>query len=120
MNEINRNFALGDGYSEESFMAVFHKQNIWNDDEYFKLENFLYEESAKYSGQPNIPREIFWPVVHIFSYLLSSISCHFDTNDAFEMKNVSQDKLYQRRERLQLVFEGFFKGVMPNREHLGY
>ncbi|WP_081606428.1 Imm41 family immunity protein [Aeromonas diversa] len=120
MNEINRNFSWSKEYSEGSFVGVFHENHVWDDEEYYKLENYLYEACERYAGQSSIPREVFWPAMRIYSYLSQSISCHFDPNDGFEIKHINQDQLYQRRERLQLVFEGFFKGEMPNKKYLGY
>ncbi|WP_237059554.1 Imm41 family immunity protein [Microbulbifer sediminum] len=120
MNEINRNFAWSNDYSEGSFVAIFHENQAWDDDEYYKLENYLYDECERHSGQSVIPREVVWPAMRIYSYLSQSIGCHFDKDDGFEIKNINRDQLYQRRERLQLIFEGFFKGQMPNKEYLGY
>ena len=48
-----------------------------------------------------------------------SLGCQFDKNDTFKL-NISREEYYERRERLQLVFEGFFKGKMPKKECLGY
>lgn len=120
MNEINRNFAWSNEYSEDSFVGIFHESQSWDDEEYYKLENYLYEACERYSGQDAIPREVFWPAMRIYSYLSNSIGCHLDANDGFEINQIDQEQLYQRRERLQLIFEGFFKGEMPNKKYLGY
>jgi len=120
MNEINRNFAWSKEYSDDSFVGIFHEKNLWNDGEYFKLENYLYEQCDEYRGEASISRDVFWPAMRIHSYLSQSIGCHLDPNDGFNLEGLNQDQIYQRRERLQLVFEGFFKGEMPNKEYLGY
>jgi hypothetical protein len=120
MNQINRNFAWCDEYSDDSFAGLFHEKRKWDDEEYFKLENYLYEQCEKYKDQSFLPRDVFWPVMRIYSYLSHSIGCHFDENDGFELIGLSREQIYERRERMQLVFEGFFKGDMPKKEHLGY
>lgn len=120
MNQINRNFSWCAEYSDQSFVGRLHEDAIWDDEEYFKLENYLYEECEKYSGQDDLPRHVFWPAMRIYSYLSSSIGCHFDPNDVFELEGLSSEQIYNRRERLELVFEGFFKGEMPDKRQLGY
>ncbi|WP_407080247.1 Imm41 family immunity protein [Alteromonas aquimaris] len=61
MNELTRNFAFSKEFSENSFMSVFNESQTWNDAEYFKLENYLYEECERYSSMNFIPREVLWP-----------------------------------------------------------
>ena len=120
MNEIDRNFTWCTEYTDDSFVGCFHEKQKWNDAEYFKLENYLFEQCAKYKNQNSVPRDVFWPAMRIHSYLSQSIGSHFDPNDGFILLGLSNEQLYERRERLQLVFEGFFKGEMPNKDHLGY
>ena len=119
MNEINRNFAWCDEYCEGSFIALLHERQEWNDEEYFKLEKYLYDTYPKLSTDL-VPRDIIWPAMRIYSYLSSTLGCHLDPNDGFAIKGIDLENFYERRERVQLVFEGFFKGEMPNRESLGY
>lgn len=120
MNEINRNFVWCSEYSDQSFVGRLHEEAIWDDEQYFRLENYLYEECEKYSNQAELPRNIFWPAMQIYSYLSFSISCHFDPNDGFVLKELNTEQICNRRERLQGVFEGFFKGEMPDKRLLGY
>lgn len=120
MKHINRNYVWGDGYSDNSFIGIFHEQREWNDDEYFKLENDLYELASEYSGDEVLPREVVLRVQRIFSYLMMSLGCHADPNDGFEINDISSDQHRSRTERIQLVFEGFFKGEMPEKEYLEY
>lgn len=120
MNQINRNFAWSNEYSDDSFVGIFHEKDLWDDDEYFKLENYLYEQCEVYKNESSVPRKVFWPAMRIYSYLSLSIGCHFDSNDGFKLKGLSLEQIYERRERLQLVFEGFFEGEMPKKKYLGY
>lgn len=120
MSHINRNFAWCDEYSDSSFLGIFHEQNKWDDDEYFKLESELYQESLNLGHNIAIPRELSWRVMRIYSYLMLSLGCQYDPNDGFEIINITRDQFYERRERVQLVFEGFFSGKMPDKDILGY
>ena len=119
MNQINRNFAGSEEYSADSFVGQFHEQRIWDDDAYLELENHLYDACEKYKGQENMPRAVIWPVMQIYGFLMMSIGCHLDANDGFEIKNLSREQIYERRERLQMIFEGFFTGKMPDKECFG-
>ncbi|MEW8632248.1 MAG: Imm41 family immunity protein [Candidatus Thiodiazotropha sp.] len=119
MNELNRNFAWCDDYSEDSFVGILHESQEWNDEEYFKLENYLYDTCLKLPADL-VPGNIAWPAMRIYSYLSNTLGSHLDSNDGFRIKGIELVNLYDRRERLQLVFEGFFKGEMPNKEYLEY
>jgi hypothetical protein len=57
--------------------------------------------------------QLRWRVFRIFSDTVMSISAHFDRNDIFKVKNLTQNELYAFRERFRLVSEGFFSGQMP-------
>jgi len=120
MNNIYRNFAWCNEYTEESFVGQLHENKTWNDDEYFKLEGTLYELCSEYKDAQCIPRDLAWPIVRIFSYLMLTLGCQYDSNDAYEIENISREQFYDRRERIQLIFEGFFTGEMPDKEFLGY
>lgn len=120
MQHLNRNFAGCDEYSVDSFLGLYHEEAVWNDDEYFKLENDIYALASEYSGSSTLQREVAWPVMRLFSYLMLSLGSHCDPNDGFKIKNISDEQFYSRRERVQLVFEGVFKGEMPKREFLTY
>jgi hypothetical protein len=119
MNEINRNFAWCDEYSDESFIGILHEKQEWNDEEYFKLENYLFDTCLTLPSDL-VPRDIIWPAMRIYSYLSSTLGSHLDSNDGFRIKDIELVNFYDRRERVQLVFEGFFKGEMPNKEYLEY
>lgn len=118
-NHIFRNFAWHEDFSEESFVSQLHETCVWDDKEYFLLEDFLYETCTTFDVE-NIPRSTFWPAMRIYSYLMLMLGCHLDPDDGFVIKNITREQFSERRERLQLVFEGFFKGEMPDKDILGY
>lgn len=120
MNEINRNFSNCDEYSDQSFTGQLHEEATWCNEEYFKLENYLYELADHYREAESLPKAILWRVMRIFSYTLFSISCHFDPNDVFTIEGLNREEIYDRRERFQLMFEGFFSGTMPDKNDFDY
>ena len=120
MNEINRNFPRCNEYSQQSFRGILHEEAQWSDEEYFKLENSLYDLAAQYQETEALPKEVAWRVMNIFSHTLLLFSCHFDPNDAFKIQGLNTEEICDRRERFQLMFEGFFSGTMPDKDHFDY
>ena len=120
MKEINRNFAWCDDYSDKSFLGVLHEEDIWSDMEYLKLENDLYELSTKYKDTDSLPREVVWRIMRIFSNSMLLLGCHYNPSDGFEIKNLNSEEIRQRTERLQVMFEGFFQGTMPDKDDFKY
>ena len=120
MYQINRNFSGSKHYSEKSFIGIFHEDELWDDKEYFLLEEEVFALCEQYSGDKCLPREVVWPVMRIFSYLMLTLGCQYDPDDYFNLSNLSHEQYISRRERIQLVFEGFFLGKMPNKKHLEY
>jgi len=120
MDEILRNFAWSDKYSDESFIGLYHETCHWDDDEYFELEDSLYALANKLGGDLSLPRDVVWPIMRIYSYLMLTLGCVKDTNDIFTLEDITDEQFHARRERIQLVFEGFFSGKMPDRNILDY
>ncbi|MFM5810592.1 Imm41 family immunity protein [Aeromonas veronii] len=120
MKNINRNFPWCDEYNDDSFTGTLNEKRIWSDEEYFKLDNEIYELSEKYHNAIQLPRELVWRIMSIFSYVMTAIGCHSNSNDGYEIENLDAEQLFERRERFQLVFEGFFKGEMPKEKYFEY
>lgn len=120
MEQINRNFPWCDENDDESFTGTLHEKHLWSDEEYFKLDNELYELAEKYSKADHLPRELVWRIMRIFSIVLLKLNYHSDPDDGYEIENLDYDQFFQRRERFQLVFEGFFKGEMLETKYFEY
>ncbi|OSP50931.1 hypothetical protein B7G55_12820 [Aeromonas hydrophila] len=120
MKNINRNFPWCDEYDDSSFTGTLNEKRIWSDEEYFKLEGEIYELSEKYQTAIQLPRELVWRIMSIFSYVMTAISCHSNSNDGYEIENLDTELLFERRERFQLVIEGFFKDEMPKEKYFEY
>lgn len=120
MNQINRNFPWCNEYDDNSFSGKLNEKRTWSDEEYFKLDNGLYDLAKEYKDAEQLPRELVWRVMRIFSYVMMTISCHSNPKDGYEIKNLDNEAIFDRRERFQLVFEGFFKGEMPKTKYFEY
>ncbi len=112
--EIAKNFPHCDEHSDQSFLGILHKGRIWDAAEYWKYEAALYGLAQMFRGSPELPRELAWRVLRIFSHAMLLIGCHYDSRDSCRIRNLTDDQVGEWRERLQLVNEGFFKGEMPN------
>lgn len=119
VNCIFKNFPGSVEYSRSSFVGIFHEECVWDDNTYVELEDALYELSEKHKNMSSFPRQEYWPAMRIYSYLANTLGCHFDPNDGFKLQNLSIEQVCNRRDRLQQVFEGLFKGEMPERRNLG-
>lgn len=119
IKDLFRNWASSELFDENSFISILHESHVWDEDEYWKLDSAIYELANKYSDD-FIPRDIAWPIARIFSYLMMSFEAHHNKNDYFKMKGLDSEQVYNRRERVQLVFEGFFKGEMISNDSFDY
>lgn len=120
MNHINRNFPWCDEFDDSSFTGTLNQKCTWSDEEYFKLDNELYDLAKKYNNAEQLPRELVWRLIRIFSYVMMTIGCHSNPNDGYQIENLDDEAIFDRRKKFQLVFEGFFKGEMPKTKYFEY
>lgn len=105
---ILRNFPHNDLYDDSSFLGKLHEEKLWDIKEYWLLEWGIY--NLKKSASESFD----WEVFRIFSIIMQYFSCHFDKNDYFRIKNLKRPKIYELKERIQLVFEGYFSKTLPD------
>ncbi|WP_091193658.1 Imm41 family immunity protein [Formivibrio citricus] len=106
---LDRNFPWCLEWDDNSFCGRLHEDSTWHLDEYWLLEWALFELVAS----PARDAQLNWKVFRIFSSTLMSLSAHLDSKDGYKIRNLKTEQVYECRERLQLVFEGFFSGNMP-------
>lgn len=112
MLPINRNCPENNAYSDDSFTGLLHEQCHWSDEEYFKLDDALHQLARLYQDESLLPREITWPLMRIFSFVMMTIANHYNKNDLYRIENLTDEQLFERKTRFQQVFEGFFNGSM--------
>ena len=97
-----------DEWRDSSFLGMLHEFNKWDFDEYWKIEKSLYETFDSEA------RPSDGAVFRIFSHVMLLFSCHFDADDVFAISNLDAEEIAEVRERAQMVFEGYFKRLMPD------
>ncbi|WCM22947.1 immunity 41 family protein [Paraburkholderia bryophila] len=108
---IDRNCVYFAEYDEESFSAILHEKGIWQRDQYWILEWAIFDLTSR--GE--IREDMYAPVFRIFSLAIGAISSHLDQNDLFEIVNLDRQEIYEFRDRIRIIFEGFFFGRIPER-----
>lgn len=107
---VVKNFPWSDRYSDSSFVNGLYESKKWSKNDYWELEWALCELCSNFDYNSDLR----WPIFRLFSIISGLIGCHLDPNDGYFLVDVGREEVYVFRERVQLVFEGFFSGVMPD------
>ncbi|WP_153555273.1 Imm41 family immunity protein [Roseimaritima sediminicola] len=118
MTAIAENDVDSPCWRDDSFIGLLHEARRWDERAYLKLETAFFAlcETRKTDGRTR--KKIDRIAARVFSYAMLTFSCHFDPNDGYSIQNLAEDDIYLWRERIQLVFEGFFAGKLPNHDTL--
>ncbi|MBB2984784.1 Imm41 family immunity protein [Paraburkholderia tropica] len=106
---IEQNCSWCEAFSETSFVSILHEDGLWQREQYWLLEWAvcnLISNAVEHA-------DVCAPIFQIFSRTIGLICSHLDSNDLFEIKNLERDDVYAFRERIQIVFEGFFLKRLP-------
>jgi hypothetical protein len=103
---VARNVPWCEEQDDSSFLGHLHERNVWDDAEYWLLEWAV----VRLTRSARFDRELAWRLFRIFSHTFLVLGCHFDPADGFRVKNKSDDEVVDLRERVQLLFEGYFEG----------
>ncbi|HEZ2310477.1 TPA: immunity 41 family protein [Neisseria meningitidis] len=68
--DIIRNVPYFEGYDENSFIGKWYDDGVWDDEEYWKLENDLIEVRKKYPYPMDIPRYVVIGISTIIDFLM--------------------------------------------------
>ncbi|HFC3151424.1 TPA: immunity 41 family protein [Neisseria gonorrhoeae] len=68
--DIIRNVPYFEGHDENSFIGKWYDDGVWDDEEYWKLENDLIEVRRKYPYPMDIPRDIVIGIGTIIEFLM--------------------------------------------------
>lgn len=99
-------------YDEKSFAGVLHERGIWHEEQYWLLESALYA----LAHEEAIEVDLYAAVFRIFNFVTNAICSHLDQNDLYGMENLDREKVYDLRERIRMVFEGFYIRKIPDQE----
>ncbi|VWB90992.1 Imm41 family immunity protein [Burkholderia latens] len=109
---FKKNIFSSPAYDEKSFAGVLHEQGIWQEEQYWLLEAALYALAHEKTIEANLYAEVFM----IFNFVMNAICSHLDQSDLYEIENLDRERVYDLRERVRMVFEGFFVRKMPDQE----
>lgn len=70
LKNFRRNITCFEGYDENSFIGKWYDDGVWDDEEYWKLENDLIEVRRKYPYPMDIPRDIVIGIGTIIEFLM--------------------------------------------------
>jgi hypothetical protein len=107
---IEKNYPKSIDFDTTSFSSMLHESDIWKLDQYWLLERAIYDLAPlddKFC-------ELCEPIFSIFSHAMNAISSHLDPDDLFKIRNLDKSRVYEFRERIRLVFGGFFSKSMPD------
>lgn len=108
---IYQNFPHCEDWRDDSFLGSLHENCKIDKTEYWRLEWALV--SAANDG-PGHNVQLHWPVFRIFSLVLSLLKSNVDPHDGYTISDMGGFSEQELTERIQVVFEGFFKGVAPD------
>ena len=107
---IKSNDARDKMFSDSSFMGKLHEDCLWDISEYQKLEAALHNIGAELSNSSEISKSITYPIFDIFSNVMFYYGCHFNKNDGYEIKNITDDDLNDYIVRYRLIMNCIFSG----------
>jgi hypothetical protein len=110
---IASNDSQSTAWNEDSFLGILHERHQWDAEAYFRFEAALYEFCDARMTDGVLRKWIEGVAARVFSYTMLMFSCHFDPSDGFRIQNLNDEELRRWRQRLQLVFEGFFSHSLP-------
>lgn len=110
---VYQNFPHCIEYSDNSFLGILHEEWRLDISSYWKLEWAIIQLTQ---NRMDYPRHLSWPVFRIFSLITSYLNYDFDPDDSYKIQDFTGDQSRDFTERVQLVFEGFFRGDPPNLE----
>jgi hypothetical protein len=104
---IYQNFPHCIEYRDDSFLGLMHGERRVDMDSYWKLEWAVVQLTQI---EVDYPRHLSWPVFRIFSHVMRLLGADSDPQDGYKIKGFDGEKNRDFTERVQIVFEGFFRG----------
>ena len=107
--DFRRNIPCFEEYDENSFIGKWYDDGVWDDEEYWKLENDLIEVRRKYPYPMDIPRDIVIGIGTIIDFLM------VPNWELFEIKASpwlpDSVGIHERYERLRVMLRYIFTEI---------
>ncbi|WP_433692349.1 Imm45 family immunity protein [Herbaspirillum seropedicae] len=111
MEIIYKNSSVRMQWSEQSFLGILHCKKVLDMDAYWQLEWAIL---CLIDGLGFRPSPHVWTIHQIFMHVTSILYAHIDPDDDFKIREASKDRVYSLLDRINVVFEGFFKRKAPD------
>jgi hypothetical protein len=108
---VYQNFPHCTEWSDDSFLGILYEESRIDMDAYWKLERALVQLTQ---NEVDYPRHLSWPVFRIFSVLPINLKANIQPENGYKIQGFNNEQSWNFTERLQLVFEGFFRGDPPD------
>ena len=108
---IYQNFPHCMEFRDDSFLGLMNDELRIDMDEYWKLEWAVVQLTQ---NEVDYPRNLSWPVFRIFSSVMLLLRSNANPQDGYKIQDFDSETSRDFTERLQLVFEGFFRGDPPD------
>ena len=108
---IYQNFPHCMEFRDDSFLGLMNDELRIDMDEYWKLEWAVVQLTQ---NEVDYPRNLSWPVFTIFSSVMLLLKANANPQDSYKIQDFDSGTSRDFTERLQLVFEGFFRGDPPD------
>ena len=108
---IYQNFPHCMEFRDDSFLGLMNDELRIDMDEYWKLEWAVVQLTQ---NEVDYPRNLSWPAFRIYSCSMRLFQADVDPDNGYKICDFDLDSNYDFSERLQLVFEGFFRGDPPD------
>ncbi|WP_433692351.1 hypothetical protein [Herbaspirillum seropedicae] len=108
---IRTNFSDCPQWSSQSFLGQLRDQQKRDIQAYWKLEGAIIALMTEFS---DYPKEVSWPVFQLFDRIMLLLARHIDPSDSYRIAETSHTQAWELAERIEVLFEGFFKGSLPD------
>ena len=98
-------------YRNDSFLGLMHEERRIDMDAYWKLEWAVVQLTQ---NEADYPRHLSWPVFRIFSALMINLKANIQPENGYKIQGFNDERSWNFTERVQMVFEGFFRGDPPD------
>lgn len=93
---------------KDSFQRTLQEDQIWDIYKYWEMETVLFEIIQLYGCKQKITKDLAADLYYLSLSLNQSAQASFCTNDAWNIKNLSDDEVLQYLDRFNLIIQIFW------------
>ena len=108
-SELERNIPNNPNW-EGSFYETLTEYGEWNAEAFWKLHLELTFIAKGVNAESPVNRELSYMLLYLQQRVLNLISAHFNGNDCFKIKNLTNEQLFEFKERFEMAILGVITG----------